>query len=273
MRRRNLKGPFVLSCCLLAAAAQAAPRPIYAPTNQAKTSLDKANLINHGGPVIFSAKVVLIFWGPSFNNAASADFSYARTLQAFRNQLGTTGEYRTVNQYGISAASLVGSQPDWFDTSMPPTNVTDSALRSKVSSYLSAHGGNNSSTVYAVFTPRTSYSSSGASTSCGGPTLAYCAYHSWIGSGSSATKYAIIPYPSCSGCQVSGWSDVQNAEHFLVQEVREAVTDPTGGTWFDSSGAEADDKCAWTPTPFIGTGGYAYQYEWSNLDSGCVKVK
>lgn len=273
MRKQCLKYLLSLSCCLLAVIAQAAPRLIYAPTNLAKTLLDKANLTNHGGPVIVSAKVVLIFWGPGFNNAASPDYAYSHTLQAFRNQLGTTGEYRTVNQYGIFSGSLVGSQPDWFDTSTPPTNVTDSVVRSKVNSYLSTHGGNNTSTVYAVFIPSSSYSSNGTSTSCGGPGLAYCAYHSWIGSGSSATKYAIIPYPSCSGCKVSGWTDVQNAEHFLVHEVREAVTDPTGGAWFDSSGAEADDKCAWTPTPFIGTGGYAYQFEWSNLDSGCVKVK
>ena len=42
---------------------------------------------------------------------------------------------------------------------------------------------------------------------------------------------------------------------------------------FDRSGNEADDKCAWSPTPFIGTGGYGYQYEWSNANSGCVKTR
>jgi hypothetical protein len=51
------------------------------------------------------------------------------------------------------------------------------------------------------------------------------------------------------------------------------VTDPTGSTWFDSSGQEADDKCAWSPTPFIGTGGYAYQYEWSNASRACVRTR
>jgi len=64
---------------------------------------------------------------------------------------------------------------------------------------------------------------------------------------------------------------VQNQEHFVVHETREAVTDPTGTAWFDSFGNEADDKCAWSPTPFIGTGGYAYQYEWSNAAHACVK--
>src|ERR1700755_3381395 len=52
-----------------------------------------------GGSVIRNANVVLIFWGPSFAQAGSADNSYAQQIQAFRNQFGTTGEYRTTVQY------------------------------------------------------------------------------------------------------------------------------------------------------------------------------
>src|SRR5205814_8488079 len=125
-------------------------------------------------------------------------------------------------------------------------NVTDATVRAEVGRYTAAHG-LNTSTIYEVFLPKyvpgTStlvYSSSGSSTSCGGPGLAYCAYHSHTGS----TKYSIEPYPSCSGCQVSGWTVVQNMEHFLVHETREAVTDANGTAWYDSSGNEADDKCA-----------------------------
>jgi hypothetical protein len=77
-------------------------------------------------------------------------------------------------------------------------------------------------------------------------------------------RYSIEPWPGCSGCQVSGWSNVQNQEHFVCHETREAVTDADLNAWWDSTtGNEADDKCAWTPTPFLGTGGYAYQWEWS----------
>jgi hypothetical protein len=232
-----------------------------------------ANISYHGGPTLTSAKVVFIFWGPSFNNAASPDFQYARTLQSYRNQFGTTGEYNTITQYsGIQLANLGSGTADMFDTTTPPTNVSDTAVRNEVNKYLSTHTKNNS-TIYEVVLPRTSFSSSGSSTSCGGTRLSYCAYHSWIGSGTTATKYSIQPYPSCSGCQVSGFSDVQDQEHFVCHETREAVTDPTGQGWFDSSGAEADDKCAWSPTPFLGTGGFAYQYEWSNATNSCVRTR
>ena len=274
MVNRGLKVVLALSCGLLAGAANAAnDHIVYTPTRDAIVS-KAGNLINHGGPVITSAKVVYIFWGPSFANAASADHTYATTLQAYRNQFGTTPEYNTITQYsGIQLANLGSGTADWFDTSTPPTKVTDSLVRSKVAAYLTTHAF-NSSTVYEVVLPKASYSDDGTgATSCGGPGLAYCAYHSYYSSGANRVKYSIQPYPSCSGCKVTGWSDVQNQEHFVCHETREAVTDPQLNAWFDSAGAEADDKCAWSPTPFIGTGGFAYQYEWSNLLSRCVKTR
>jgi hypothetical protein len=141
-----------------------------------------------------------------------------------------------------------------------------------VNAYLSNHTF-DASTIYEVVIPSSSYSDNGSGgTSCGGPNLQFCAYHSWIGSGTNATKYTIQPYPSCSGCQVSSWTPVQNQELFFCHETRETATDPTGNTWWDSSGLEVDDKCAWAPPPFFGTGGYGYQYEWSNKAHGCIKT-
>jgi hypothetical protein len=285
MRNGSLKFALALSCGVLALAASganaAADREglsagrnpiIYTPARGHESKVLRAvNITYHGGPTITSAKVVYIFWGAAFCTGGS-DHTYATTLQAFRNQFGTTPEYKTIIQYsGIQLANLGTGSPDLFDCTNPSTKVTDAKVQAKVNSYIASFGF-NASTIYEVVIPSTSYSSSGGSTSCGGPNLRYCAYHSWIGSGTNATKYSIQPYPSCSGCSVSGWSNVQNQEHFVCHETREAVTDPTGLGWWDSSGAEADDKCAWTPSPFIGTGGYGYQYEWSNAASGCVKT-
>jgi hypothetical protein len=250
---------------------------VYMPTkdNAKRLSTKASNPTYHGGPVITSAKVVFIFWGPSFNNSASPDYSYARTLQAFRNQYGTTGEYNVITQYsGIQLSNLASGTADWFDTSTPPTNVTDSTVQSEVNKYFSGgHGAFNNSTVYEVVIPSGSYSSDSGEDSCGGPNLAYCAYHSNYSNGGNDVKYAIEPYPSCSGCQVSGWTAVQNVEHFVCHETREAVTDPDGTGWWNSStGEELDDQCAWSPTPFL-DGGYGYQYEWSNANRGCVKTR
>jgi hypothetical protein len=269
----RITGALVLSCGLLAAVANAAPvekaRPfadadhvVYSMAKGVQAPiLNKSLLTNHGGGVIANAHVVFIFWGPSFATGG-ADNAYATTLQAFRNQFGGTGEWKTILQYGCNATTLGAGTADWFDTSTPPTKVTDAVVQSKVTSYLSTHAFDNSA-VYEVVTPSTSYSSSGGSASCGGPHLSYCAYHGSYTSGGNSVKYSIQPWPGCSGCSVSGWSNVQNQEHFVCHETREAATDPVNGWWDGTTGAEADDKCAWTPSPFIGTGGYAYQYEWS----------
>jgi hypothetical protein len=54
-------------------------------------------------------------------------------------------------------------------------------------------------------------------------------------------------------------------------ELSEARTDPTGAGWFDTSGAENGDKCAWTfnvPLVTLGSGSnstkWKIQGEWSN---------
>jgi hypothetical protein len=239
-------------------------------------------LVYHtGGTVIRNANVVMIFWGPSFASGG-ADYGYATELQSFRNQFGTTGEYNVITQYygedpvsgygNIATGSLVG-QADLFDTTTPPTNVTDAAVQSEVQKYIAAQGVDYNA-VYEVFIPSASYSSDGSSTSCGGPSLAYCAYHGFYTDGAGkAVKYSIEPYPSCSGCHASGFTVAQDQEHFVCHETRESVTDQQLNAWYDRRGAEADDKCAWSPAPFIGTGGFGYQYEWANNVGGCVRTQ
>jgi hypothetical protein len=290
MRSSRFKHLFAVVCLLTFAGSAAAkpaapsqgnaekPRVVFFPARGVERGSTApghlvakvTNLTYHGGPTIPSARVVLIFWGSSFSNAASPDYTYAHTIISFRNQFGTTPEYNTITQYSaIQLTNLGSGTADWFDTSTPPTNVTDANVQAEVNRYLASHTF-DANTIYEVFLPSTSYSSLGTGTSCGGPSLLYCAYHSWVGSGATAIKYSAQPYPTCGGCQVSGWTAFQNQEHFVTHETREAVTDPTGAGWYDGSGNEADDKCNWSPTPFFGTGGYGYQYEWSNAAGACV---
>jgi hypothetical protein len=235
------------------------------------------NLSNYGGPVIPSAHVVFIFWGPTFNNVIFPDYNYARTLQIFRNQLGTTAEYNTITQYNgsngfVALSNLGAGTSDWFDSSVPPANVTDAVAQSEINTYLSSHSF-DASAIYEVVLPSSSYSSAtflGATyNTCGGPAPArYCAIHYFYTNGANVVKYSVQPYPSCAFCQVAGWTAEQVQEKLVTHETREAVTDPMLNTWKDPNGDEADDKCS--SLPFIGTGGYGYQYEWSNALSGCT---
>jgi hypothetical protein len=237
------------------------------------------NLTNHGGPTITSAHVVEIFWGPSWGSGGQNPGTLASALMGFYAQFGTTPEYNTITQYsGIQQSGL--SNTYWIDSVNPSTaGVTDAMIQAEVVKYLtpigSGGGGGviDDSAIYEVFLPTGYYSTLGNATSCGGPHLQYCAYHSNFSYGGHDVKYASMPQPSCGGCQVTGWTTAQNFEHFGTHETREAVTDPDGNAWYDRTGNEADDKCAWSPAPFFGTGGYGYQWEWSNADRACVKTK
>ena len=236
-----------------------------------------SNLSYHNGPVIHSAHVVSIFWGPTWATGGS-DNAIATHITGFFGQFGTTTHYATITQYYDTTGSIQTTNMGntyWNDTSTPPTDVTDADLQAEVLKYLGTGVTFDSSAIYEVFLPASSYSSNGTSDSCGGPNLAYCAYHSHFSSGSySNVKYSSMPYPSCGGCQSSGFTTAQNFDHFSSHETREAVTDEDGNAWYDHRGYEADDKCAWSPAPFIDSSSgtaYGYQYEWSNQAGGCVQ--
>lgn len=290
MSMRNWTTVLALSCCLSvltggALSAKAAPgtvekpRVIYLPARGVerggeKELLAKApvnNLVYHGGALIPVPKVVLIFWGPTFANAASPDHAYAVALQAYRNGFGNTPQWADIQQYGIAAppVALGVGTPDWFDVRVPPVNVTDALVQAEVNAYLAFHPVDFTA-VYQVVIPPGSFSSDAGVTSCGGPNLEYCTYHSWIGNDPTAIKYSIQPYPSCGGCQVPGWTPTQNQEHLLGHQIRQVVTDPTGLGWWDAGGEEADGKCAWAPPPYL-VGGSGYQFEWSNAVAACVR--
>jgi hypothetical protein len=265
------------------------PLPRHFPTQERfvkefATSGAGGSLTYHNGAVMPTAFVIPIFWGPSWANGG-ADSTKATSITNYIAAYGQTGEFNVITQYYqtvggvqkfISKSNLNGAGGAIFDTSTPPTNVTDAIVQQEVAKYAT-----RSDVIYEVFLPRTSYSSNGTATSCGGPNLHYCAYHGNFGFGTLDVKYGSMPYPSCAGCQSAGFSDTQNFEHFVSHETREAVTDPDGTGWWDSRGNEADDKCAWSPTPFtdVATGTnadgtpFAYQYEWSNANRGCVKTR
>ena len=239
-------------------------------------SRPKTNVSYHNGSVIRAAKVVPIFWGPTATwGTAAIPSALTQHIVSFFQQFGTSGQYNVITQYydmsgSIQLANLTSTYI--VDNSAPPTSVTDAAVQAEVVKIAGQLGGAAADTVYEVFLPPSSYATLGSWNSCGGSNLQFCAYHGNFASGGVDVKYASMPYPSCSGCQWTGFTDGQNFDHFSAHETREAVTDPDGTAWYDRQGSEADDKCAWSPSPFLADG-FGYQYEWSNLNNGCVKTR
>jgi hypothetical protein len=278
----------------------AAGRAYKAKAHPASHRRGGANMTYHGGPVMHSDANYTIFWAPSGYTFPS---NYASIINGFFGNVAaadgqSTNDYSIAKQYtdstgtGFTYGASYGTS--FNDSDAYPANgcsagggkcITDAQLQTEVNNFVTAHGlPRGMSTMYFVYTPSgvaSCFDSSG--TQCS--TNVYCAYHSNLGSGSSGILYANMPYAGVSGCESdeypNGSVPADSALNVTSHENIEAITDPLGTAWFDSSGNEIGDKCAWNfGSPLgggagteynesIASGHYWLQQEWSNAASGC----
>jgi hypothetical protein len=100
----------------------------------------------------------------------------------------------------------------------------------------------------------------GGSASC----QAFCGYHDAV---NSNIFYAVMPYPSCSGC-TGGLAAFDALTSTTSHELCEAITDPIPGQgWYDDANGEIGDICAWQTKKL---GNYSVQLEWSNRAGKCI---
>ena len=189
--------------------------------------------------------------------------------------------------------------------------LDDAQLQTEINSVTAASGlPRNLSHIYVLYLPKhvescfnpgSTTTSANACTINYQPSAAYCAYHSET---ASSAVYASMPYPvynsgtgfSC-GSESSfgvvespnGNPDADVAISPTSHEISEAITDPDTSTgWYDSSGYEIGDECAYIYGATQGTAGQLYnqvinglhfltQEEFSNNDfavtgGGCVQA-
>src|SRR5262245_400052 len=182
------------------------------------------NVSYHNGPVIHAANVVPIFWGPSATwGTAASPSGLTQHIVDFFTQFGTNPQYNVITQYYDTSGSVqLSSLAKTYvvDNSTPPASVTDAIVQGEVAKVAAQLGGARADTVYEVFLPPSSYATYGSWDSCGGKNLQFCAYHSNFVSSGVDIKYASMPYPSCGGCQWTGWAAGQNFDHFSAHETR-----------------------------------------------------
>jgi hypothetical protein len=307
-RARTALVAALLLVFVIPAAASAAPKETHNPAGnilgvvhaRAAGKLGgNGNLTYHNGRVMHANTVHAIYWVP---NGYSVSPNYRSVIDGFfANVASDSGAasnvyYSDTQYYDLTAPIAYSSQ---FAGSVVDTNpfpasgcrdrytsvcLTDAQLQSEVTRERSANSWPSGlNDIYFIFTPKNVGS-------CFGSSCAYsyfCAYHSQIGSGNTATLYANMPYaayvPSaCGAGQSPNGDDADSTLNVTSHEHNETITDPLGTAWFDRNGNENGDKCAWsfgtalgsTATgaynQVIGTGRYYLQQEWSNRSSGCV---
>lgn len=238
-----------------------------------------SNMTYHGGPVMNgTANVYAIFWEPT-NNVQSG---YNSLIQQYFGDVNGTGLYKNNTQYKnssggyASAEHLAGSYVD--TRGYPETPLLDTDIQGEVSHAQTANGWSSSTNnIFFVFLQaKENLCFDSSQTQCA--SNYFCAYHSYFGSN---TLYAAMPYAASFSCNPGSSPNHNDADQTInvsSHEQMEAATDPLLNAWYDVSGNEIGDKCAWRFGTLNSSGGdvtwnghsYIVQKEWDNYRRGCV---
>jgi hypothetical protein len=256
----------------------------------------------HNGPVMHGSTTYAIYWVPAGYSVSS---DYTSLINRYFTDVAadsgkTSNVYYSDTQYYDGAGhvpytttfggSVVDTNPypasGCTDTvSQTTVCLSDAQIQAEVTRVAAAHGwGKGPGKEFFMFTARNVGSCADAS-SCA--FSQYCAYHSWIGSGSTETLYANQPYTdtvpaNCDAAAHPNNSEADPTINVVSHEHNETITDPNGNAWYDLAGYENGDKCAWDFGRSIGSTAYGpynqlinghpyeLQREYSNASRGCV---
>jgi len=227
-------------------------------------------LYHTGGRVIPLPRVAAVYWSnaviyaggptPGTAGAGSGDGS---VIGAFMRGMGGTpfwsinNEYTDTHGVGHRVANSLNYTRYYANNVGAPgsgANVTDAQIRSMLSATVgTANLPFDQQTIYAVF------SGSGVNLG-GGFGTQYCAYHGYFarpGHPGQWILYSAQPRDAdfvgaCTAVNTPATNSPNNdfaadaTINVLSHELEEASTDPGLNAWFDSSGQENADKCAWT---------------------------
>ena len=240
-------------------------QPTFAPPRSGATvypaSYGSGNLLYHGGNVMKTPAFYAIYWNSTVANSTATSLGWSTIQNQIAAFIGTfftgtsytgstTDDYTIVAQYpdstGLSPVPAGnGLLATVVDSKATQSTIKDSAIQSYLAGLFKAGKvAVDASGVYGVYFPSGMKVVLTGGTSCS----SFCGYHSHFSYGGTQIKYAVFPYPDCSGCKLSSLTVADMLTIINSHEVREAVTDPAEFktyAWYDSAGYEADDKCAW----------------------------
>ena len=219
-------------------------------------------MTNHGGNVMSTSYTHTIFWGTSWPGYTGDKIS---GLESWYSGFGGSNYAKTTTEYTGLNGQHVGSSSSYLgktiDGSAASGGQNTSAILAEVAKVVGTTTPNPND-YYAVYTdlPRGN--------------AGYCAWHSNGAVNGVALQFAFFwkldGDPGCDpGDSTTGHSQGLAAlANVSGHELAEAMTDPALNAWYDASGAENGDKCAWTfgapSVTFTNGSTWKIQGEWSN---------
>ncbi|HET7177221.1 MAG TPA: hypothetical protein VFI63_00890 [Solirubrobacterales bacterium] len=208
----------------------------------------------HIGPVMLgTTNVYYVFYGNWSGEATQTAVvtTFAQCVGGSPYYNINTTYYDTMGRHVSNSVHYGGSVVDAYSHG---TSLTDSAVKAIVSGAITsgalpadAHG-----VYYVLATPDVNETS--------GLCTAYCGWHNHATISGVDIKFAFVgdpdrcPSACSSGYSPSGDAGADAMAGTIAKLLNETVTDPDLNGWYDSSGSEFADKCAWSfgtlyPTP------------------------
>jgi len=230
----------------------------------------------HGGPVMLGPVNLYYIWYGNWSFGGDpTDASTKTILETFSNSIGNNnlpptsviGQTTTQPYFNINATyynfanqhvsgAVAGVTPS--RTAIVAANasygsnngraLTDAGVQQIVADAVTnSFGGGDTNGVYFVLTSKDVTETSGFCTQ-------YCAWHSSGTIAGKDIKFGFVGNPALqcpSACSAQATTPNSNLAadamaNLIAHELSETVTDPDLNAWFDRSGQENADKCAWT---------------------------
>jgi hypothetical protein len=200
----------------------------------------------HGGPIMGTPTIYTIWYG-NWNQSNGSDTPDGQQIvRDFLHGLGGSPYYQTNASYsGVSGNLIIGAE--YTDTGSQGTSLSDAQIQTIVSTAIS--GGNlplDNNGIYFVLTSSNIAETSGFCT-------VYCGWHTHGTISGTDIKYAFVGNSNAclSACAIqttgpNGNAGVDGMVSVIAHETEETNTDPDLNAWFNRSGQEDADMCAWT---------------------------
>ncbi len=281
MKRINLLGAGLVAACLAlastvaptaatAGAPPAGPRLVAGeahgqvrPHAASKRGSRTPNMTYHGGVIMPTANSQAIFWGPSWGTSPGDKVT---GMDSWYLGFGGSNYAKTPAEYTDSTGKYVGNTLNYtghvVDTSAASDGGNTSAILAEVAKVITNPDPTGNG-YYPVYTdlPRGN--------------AGYCAWHSSGSINGVRVQFAFFwKLDGDTGCDPQDTTTTHSQGLAAIanvsgHELSEAMSDPASpGAWYDGSGAENGDKCAWTfggPVVTFHNGTqWKIQGEWSN---------